>query len=93
MNIYDVNPLNIIDKMNHIHLSSSNHHRYNANYTCRMCGGDTTIEDSYSCQGYNLVCIPCIKRVSAVLGMPFNEAVHKIWEQGQKEMTEDVEGQ
>jgi hypothetical protein len=58
-----------------------------------MCGGNTTIDDSYSYQGYNLVCTYCIKNMSSILGIPFNEAVHKIWEQGLKERVEDGESE
>lgn len=38
-------------------------------YICSMCGGITTLHDSISYAGYNLVCNKCRYKIKRVLGI------------------------
>lgn len=50
-------------------------------YLCSMCGQYTTLDDSISHQGYNLICCKCEWKMRSILGLESNslvlDSVHK----------------
>lgn len=54
-----------------------------AGYLCSICGQYTTLDDSISSRGYNLVCNRCIYKIGSVLNdMHIPEIMTKIQTKG-----------
>lgn len=47
-------------------------------YICSFCEKHTSLDDSCSHQGYNLICMPCVYRFARTFEEPVGEIVIKI---------------
>lgn len=53
-----------------------------AGYLCSICGQYTTIDESVSHRGYNLVCNRCMYKISSVLDMSIGDIIVRIHSKG-----------
>lgn len=61
-------------------------------YLCSMCGQYTSLNESVSHRGYNLVCNRCDWKIKYILGdMNTLDMIHKVGEQREKEDTGKVQ--
>jgi len=51
-------------------------------YLCCMCGQYTTLKDSSSYKGYNLICNHCLYKIAGLLDATAGEIITKIQEKG-----------
>lgn len=51
-------------------------------YLCSMCGQYTTLADSMSNEGYNLVCKRCVYKIEHILGLAYGETAQLIQSKG-----------
>lgn len=53
-----------------------------AGYLCSMCGQYTTLDESASHRGYNLVCNRCIYKMGSILDMSIGDIIIKMQAKG-----------
>lgn len=63
----------------------------NSKYLCSMCGQYTTLDDSISHKGYNLICCRCEWKIRSIMGLEANSLVLQAV-QNKGKLTEEMSG-
>ena len=71
--------MNHYDKINVPSFEAGEHNKY----ICSMCGQYTTISDSVSSKGWNLICNHCLYKMQHILDENVGELIIKIQKTGQ----------
>ena len=51
-------------------------------YLCSMCGQYSSLSDSVSHKGYNLVCMKCVYKMDSILDVPMSYTINRIQQKG-----------
>lgn len=65
----------------------------NNSYLCSMCGQYTTLSDSASSQGWNLICNHCLYKMRHILDANVGELLVRIQNVGQYRQSTEEESQ
>lgn len=58
-------------------------------YLCSMCGQYTTLSDSVSHQGYNMICSLCLYKISRIFRKSVGELILLIQDEGESRKKEE----